>query len=242
MTAPPPAITQLNLESLREQVYQYLRREMQDGNLLPGATINISELSRRLGISKTPLRDALIYLEAEGFVSILPRRGVVVNKLTLEDVKNFVAIIGALEGAAIVAAVPRLTEKVINDLTNLNNKMITAVKREDFDEYYYLNENFHDVFLDFSENHQLRDLIKPYKMRLYDFPRRSYIKEWELINCGEHQEIVECLRAGDVAGAADVMRDSHWSFTKHEKFIRQFYFIARQEIEAELDRQRARNR
>lgn len=239
MSAAPPVNPKLNLQSLREQVYQYLRREMQDGNLLPGSSINIGELSTRLGISKTPLRDALIYLEAEGFVSILPRRGVVVNKLTLEDIKNFLTIIGALEGAAIISSAPRLTVEIVRKLHTLNQKMFAAVEREDFDDYYHLNNNFHDVFLELSDNPHLHDLVLPYKMRLYDFPRRSYIKEWELINCGEHQEIVDFLKTGDFVGAAGVMRDAHWSFRKHEKFIRQFYLIARQEIKAELDRQRA---
>ena len=242
MPAPPPATSGLNLQSLREQVYEYLRREMQEGDLLPGATINVGELSTRLGISKTPLRDALIYLEAEGFVSILPRKGVVVNKMTLEDIKSFVEIVGALEAAAIMAAEPRLTNDIIRQLHELNRQMIAAVKNEQFDNYYNLNNAFHDVFLDLSGNRHLEQLVHPYKMRLYDFPRRSYIKEWELINCGEHQQIVDCLKAGEVAGAARVMRDSHWSFIKHENYIRRFYSEASRKIEAELDRQRGGTR
>ena len=63
---------------MREQVYEYLRDEISNRKLLPGATININEISRQLGISKTPLRDAIIQLETEGFVTILPRRGVTV--------------------------------------------------------------------------------------------------------------------------------------------------------------------
>ncbi len=76
----------LNTKSLREQVYEYLRDEIHNRKLLPGATININEISQQLGISKTPLRDAIIQLEIEGFVTILPRRGVTVKKLTLREV------------------------------------------------------------------------------------------------------------------------------------------------------------
>ena len=226
----------LNLQSLREQVYEYLRGEMHRGNLLPGSTINIAELSGRLGISKTPLRDALIYLEAEGFVTILPRRGVVVNKLTLKDIQNSIEIVGALEGAAIVAAYPHITGKTISDLDGLNDKMRTAVSREDFDTYYLLNTEFHDVFLKMSGNDSLRQIVVPLKLRLYEFPRPAYIKEWELINCGEHTQIIEQLKRKNPQGAAGVMRDEHWSFSKHEKFIRQFYFDTNREIQAELDR------
>ncbi len=86
----------LDIRSLREQVYEYFRSEIQIGRLIPGSFINLTEISERLGISKTPLRDALIKLECDGFVTILPRRGIVVNKLTLDEIKNTVEIIGAL--------------------------------------------------------------------------------------------------------------------------------------------------
>ena len=62
----------LKFSSLNDQVYDYLRRQMNKGALIPGSTINIGEIAKQLGISKTPLRDALIHLELEGFVSILP--------------------------------------------------------------------------------------------------------------------------------------------------------------------------
>ena len=92
----------LNTKSLREQVYEYLRDEIQNGNLLPGATINPNEISKQLGISKTPLRDAIIQLEIEGFVTILPRRGVTVKKLTLQEIKDSYEIVGALEASVIM--------------------------------------------------------------------------------------------------------------------------------------------
>lgn len=62
----------LNLKSLKEQVYEYLRSQMEKGKIRPGSTINMDETSRKLGVSKTPLRDALLQLEMEGFISILP--------------------------------------------------------------------------------------------------------------------------------------------------------------------------
>ena len=71
----------LNVKSLREQVYEYIRDQMMTGHILPNTTLNLNQISDHLGISKTPLRDALIRLEVEGFVTIMPRRGVVVNAL-----------------------------------------------------------------------------------------------------------------------------------------------------------------
>ena len=73
----------IETRSLREQVYEYLKSEIQAGRLVPGSFINLNEISAQLGISKTPLRDAIIQMECEGFVSILPRRGVLLKRLQI---------------------------------------------------------------------------------------------------------------------------------------------------------------
>lgn len=226
----------LDLTSLREQVYHYIRGEMHNGNLLPGSFINAKEMSQQLGISKTPLRDAIIQLECEGFVSILPRRGVLVNKLTLEDIKNSIEIVGALEAAAIVSAFDKLGLSHIKEMERINSALITAINNEDFDRYYELNIAFHDIFLNLSGNKELRIIVMPFKQRLYDFPRRTYIKEWELINCGEHAQFIEFIRNGERDNAVSLWRNSHWSFTVHEKFIRQFYLLGQKHLKAENSR------
>ena len=213
----------LNTKSLREQVYEYLRDEINNRKLLPGATININEISQQLGISKTPLRDAIIQLEIEGFVTILPRRGVIVKKLSLQEVKDSYQIVGALEGSIIIDVFERISESCISRMEKLNAKQIKALERKEYDNYYKLNLDFHNVFLDLSENKSLKNIVTPYKQRLYDFPRRGYIKEWELNNCEEHNQLVELFKKKDRLGAAAFMRDVHWSFKVQEKYIRQFY-------------------
>lgn len=213
----------LNTKSLREQVYEYLRDEINNRKLLPGATININEISQQLGISKTPLRDAIIQLEIEGFVTILPRRGVKVKKLSLQEVKDSYQIVGALEGSIIIDVFERIGESRISRMEKLTAKQIKALERKEYDSYYKLNLAFHNVFLDLSENKSLKNIVTPYKQRLYDFPRRWYIKEWELNNCKEHDQFIELIKKKDRIGAAAIIRDVHWSFKVQEKYIRQFY-------------------
>ena len=91
----------LDVRSLRQQIYEYLQKEIQAGRLVPGSFIKLNEISEHLGVSKTPLRDAIIQMECEGFVSILPRRGVLLKRLTLEEIKDILEILGALESAAL---------------------------------------------------------------------------------------------------------------------------------------------
>jgi len=221
----------LNIKSLREQVYEYLRNAMNRGGLLPGSSINPSQMSQQLGISKTPLRDALIQLETEGFVTILPRRGVIVNKLSLQDIKNFYEIAGALEAAVIVSFFHELNSSRIEKMKQFNAEMKTAITYEDFDTYYKKNLSFHNVFLELSDNEALLKIVMPIKQRLYDFPRLGYIKEWELNNCNEHQQFIELVEKGDCNGAASIMRDVHWSFSVQEKYIKQFYSLVNKQIQ-----------
>ena len=213
----------LDVSSLREQVYAYLRSEINRGRILPGAYINLKKISIQLGISTTPLRDAIIQLECEGFVTILPRRGVQVKRLTLDEIKDYLEIIGALEVSVLLTVYPLLTDSHIDKMAQLNTRMIAALKDDDFDSYYNLNIEFHNVFLLLSENSTLHQIIMPMKQRLYDFPRRQYITEWELVNCDEHTEFIELLRQRKPEAAASLWKDRHWSFNFHETYIRSFY-------------------
>ena len=213
----------INTQSLREQIYLYLRDGLQTGQLAPGATLNLNEISTRLGISKTPLRDALIQLEAEGFVTILPRRGVMVNKLTLADVRDYYEILGALEASVVLDVFQRITPDHIDRMKQLNREQKAALEREDYENYYRLNLEFHGVFLDLCGNRTLMRLITPLKQRLYDFPRHRYSVDWEKSNCMEHDLFIEFIEAGDREGAARFMKYRHWSYTFQEKNIRRFH-------------------
>lgn len=215
----------LEVRSLREQVYDYLRHAINRGDLRPGAYLDLNRISEGLGISRTPLRDALIQLETEGFVTILPRRGVVVRELTLDDIRHLYEIIGALEGVAVMTGFPRLGPDRVHAMRELNEGMKAALRGHDFDRYYELNLAFHQTFLSLSDNGRLLRTIELSKQRLYDFPRRDrYVPDWETASTEEHAALVDLLAAGDPRGAADHLRDVHWSFAVQRPWIIQYYF------------------
>lgn len=213
----------LKFSSLSDQVYTYLRRQMNQGDLLPGSTINIGEIANQLGISKTPLRDALIHLELEGFVTILPRRGVQVNQLQIEDVKNAYDAIGLVESFIIVECIDKITSTHVKKLETLNNKMISDIEKNNFSQLFKTNLEFHNIYLDVSDNELLKKFIFPIKHRLYDFPRQNYIPEWEMRNCEEHKHFIECLKSGNATDAASLLKETHWSFEYQKDFIYTFY-------------------
>jgi DNA-binding GntR family transcriptional regulator len=214
----------LNLKSLKEQVYDYLRQQFQRHRLQPGAVINMEATARKLGISKTPLRDALIQLEMEGFVTISPRRGIFVNSLPLDEIREFYQVIGALESSALTATFPGLVPDGVKKMDLLNRQMQKAIDAGEFDLFYQKNLLFHESFIELCGNRNLERIVGNLKKRLYDFPqKRLWIKEWEQASIREHQEIVDFLAAGDAQAAALFLRDVHWSFAVQEKFIRKYY-------------------
>lgn len=214
---------ELKFSSLSDQVYAYLRRQMNEGDLLPGSTINIGEIAKQLGISKTPLRDALIHLELEGFVTILPRRGVRVNQLHIKDVKNAYDAVGLVEAFIIADCIDKVTARHIKKLETLNEKMIADIKNDNFSQLFKNNLEFHNVYLNISDNELLKQFIHPIKHRLYDFPRQNYIAEWEMRNCEEHKQFIESLKVADAAEASRLLKDVHWSFEFQIDFIYAFY-------------------
>ncbi len=214
----------LNVKSLKEQVYEYLREQMRKGEILPGSVIDMEETSRRLGVSKTPLRDALLQLEMEDFVTILPRRKVVVTTLTEADIRNFYEIIGSLESMAILKAFDRVRESGVEDLQKLNDGMMAAIEANDFDLYYERNLAFHNTFLRHCGNPSLVKIVNTLKKRLYDFPRpKGFVKEWEEASIGEHQRLIDLIRSGKRQDAANHMRDVHWSFEVQKEYIHRYY-------------------
>jgi len=214
----------LNIKSLKEQVYEYLRDQMRSGQLMPGSVIDMEETSKKLGVSKTPLRDALLQLEMEDFVTILPRRKIIVNVLTIQDIKNYYEIIGALESTALLAALGVMKDGDIASMEKLNEAMKKAIAAGDFDLYYEKNLHYHDIYLDLCGNANLGKIVNLMKKRLYDFPRQSrFVKEWEEVSIREHQHLLDLIKSGKKLEAVDYIRDIHWSFKVQEQFITKYY-------------------
>lgn len=210
--------------SLAETVYLELKRRLNRGELRPGEFIDQAALGAELGLSRAPLRDALIRLELEGFVTVFPRRGVMVRPLDLPTIRGIYEILGALEGAAAEHAGDRFGPKDSERMEVLLAAMDAALAADDFDAYYAANLAFHDVYIALSHNADLKHQVRILKERLYDFPRRStFVKDWEISSMSEHRELASRFKARDFAGAGTWVRGVHWSYAVQERFIRDYY-------------------
>lgn len=204
---------------LRVQVYDYLQKQMRIGALEPGASISVNTMIKELGISRTPLREALLLLQEQGFVSILPQRGVKINALSLDDVKDIYEILGGIESRVVLSVFHKIGENEIQQMNQLNSQIEGWLVKEDIIRHNQANIAFHNVFLDLSDNHRLLRYVKNLKMQLYDFPRRNFGKQWNSKNLQEHREFVKLIQKRNAIDAADYWRDIHWEFDPPDSFI-----------------------
>ncbi len=211
--------------SLRKKVYDYLKTSLNEGKIKPGVFLDLKGIGDKLKLSRTPLRDALIQLEVEGFITIHARRGVVLNPIDLTGIRNAYQIIGALEASALLEARHSMSSLAIDSMESYTEKMISSLAQDNFSLYYQQNIAFHDTYLDLSANSYLKETVRRFKEKLYDFPRRSsYLKTWEESSAREHKELISCLRGDKWDEALTLVRDVHWSFSAQEKFIHEYYF------------------
>jgi DNA-binding GntR family transcriptional regulator len=221
------------LRSLREAVYDHLRDLMNEGRLRPGSYLDLNALADEIGTSRTPLRDALLRLEGEGFVEILNRKGVRITRLTLDRIRHMYEILGALESTVLRSVAARITSETVLRMERLNQEMADALDAGDFGRYYDANLAFHDSYRNLSDNRELIRMMHLLKQRLYDFPRLTgFVPEWERASIGEHEALVRLLSQGRVGEAADLLRDVHWSYSYQEPFIRRYYAAVEEEAPA----------
>jgi DNA-binding GntR family transcriptional regulator len=213
-----------NADVLRDRVYEYLRSEMEKGNLPPGASIRMNVVCEKLKISKTPLRDAILRLEAEGLVTIQARSGISISSLEIEDIRYLFETICACECVLIDSIFHKFDSSHYALLEKFNSEMRSAINRGDYIGYSKPHWEFHDLFVELGDNKVARRIITPIKHRLWGFPRRRYHQQWELMACEEHESITKAIKEKNKTEAIRVIKELHWNFSYNEQYIRWVYY------------------
>jgi len=203
--------TQNNFHLLRSQVYEHLRLELRKQNLKPGMFVTINQLSQRLGINRTPLRDALLQLQVEGFVTFLPQRGIQINELSNKDLEDIYEVLGALDSRALLSVFDKITPGNVEQMKKINEKMYqTCSSNKDISKYFDLNNAFHNVYLKKSKNKFLLDQLSILRQRLFDFGAKGvWIAKVREMNYREHLEFISLVEEGDAKAVANFLRDVH---------------------------------
>ena len=194
---------------LRTQVYEYLRNELKAENLKPGMFISMNLVMKNLGISRTPLRDALLQLQTEGFVTFLPQRGIHINELSQQDIEDFYEMLGALDSRVLLAVFEKIRSSDIDKMKALNQEMLKNISGGTFVRYWDLNTAFHNVYLNLSSNKPILKQINIIRQRLFEFGKKDWSRKMREMNHGEHLVMIEMIEKGDAVQSADYMRDVH---------------------------------
>lgn len=195
---------------LRKTVYETILHGLQVGSIVPGQTISLGKLSEKLNISKTPLRDALLELQAEGFVTLYPQRGVIVNVLSDHDIQELYEICGLLDSNVVRKNFHKITEKHLEQMEAINQQMYVGAAI-DFDKYNELNFAFHNIYLELDDNVITKKFIKNSRIKLFQFSKRNWGEAFQKTNFDEHQKFIEIIKSGNVQDAEEFIKEVHWS-------------------------------
>lgn len=156
---------QNQLKPLREKIASVIRDSIIMGKLKSGAKLAEPEVAASLGVSRTPLREAFLQLESEGFLTVSPRKGAIVSELSLKDAQETFVIKGTLEALAARLAIPNLTKEKISSLIELNDKMddIAQSNSKDYESFLDLNGQFHQIISDSCGNEKLTKYITVFR-------------------------------------------------------------------------------
>lgn len=192
---------------LHQQAALRLRQLIVEGAIAPGAKLNERELAEQLQVSRTPLREAIKMLAAEGLVELLPNRGAVATLLSPQDVADTFEVIAGLEEQSGALAAQRIGEQELAEIRALHYEMLAAYTRRDLSTYYRLNAQIHDRINAAARNPVLTRTYRQVNARLQALRFRSNFDErkWQRA-VAEHEAMVERLAARDAAGLRTLMR------------------------------------
>ncbi|MFH1870941.1 MAG: GntR family transcriptional regulator [Pseudomonadota bacterium] len=200
--------TRVNRSSLSQQAIDLLREQIYDHRLTPGQRLDEAVLAEQLGISRTPLREALKVLSAEGLVDLQPHRGCFVTELTLRDLEEIFPIMATLEGRVAHEVAAKRTAAQLKALDALHEKLEKHAAAGDVNRYYETNYVFHDQLQECAGNRWLQIVIGDLRKLLKLSRHHSLRLEGRLASSlAEHRALMQALHRQDADAAERVMRD-----------------------------------
>lgn len=192
---------------LKDHAYRRIKTAILDLQLQPGAPLVEADLAEQLGISKTPVRDALLELRREGLVKKIPYSGTFVSEITETDIREIIQIRAVLEGLAARLATPLLSDAELAHLDELIIQELDAIEQGNIELAARLNSQFHEIILARVENERLVALIENFEDQLQRFRAlSSQLKGRLRKSAAEHHLILNALCARDADQAEQLFR------------------------------------
>lgn len=187
---------------LRENAYRAIRDAVVDGTLAPGERLNDAELAAWLGVSRTPVREALARLEQAGLVQTRPGRHTLVSPLDVRAVRGAQSVTAAMHELAVRESLPNLSAAELDTMREANARFADALRRQDVDAALAADDDFHGVPVTACANHAVSTVLEQFTPVLRRLERRRFSSLSGRGSVAQHEQIIERCEAGDVDGAA----------------------------------------
>lgn len=193
---------------LRDVVFKTLRQAILKGELEPGERLMEIQLAERLGVSRTPIREAIRKLELEGLVLMIPRKGAEVAKISESNLRDVLEVRRSLEELAIDLACQRMTVEELDELKKVEGLFEQAVKKGDAMEIAQTDERYHEIIYNSTKNQKLVQILNNLREQMYRY-RLEYIKDADKrqILLVEHGQIIKALGLRHVYEAKIAIRE-----------------------------------
>ncbi|TQQ84510.1 GntR family transcriptional regulator [Peptacetobacter hominis] len=204
-------ITKINMDNykpLRDVVFESLRKAIVEGQLKPGQRMMEVQLAEQLGVSRTPVREAIRKLELEGLVIMLPRKGAYVADMSIKDIIDLLEVRAALEGLAASLAAERMDDAGIKKLKTISKELKKSVSESDLKEILKKDVEFHQCIFEASGNKRLAQMINALWEQVYRF-REGYMSDYNaaLSIIEEHESLIAAIENGECENAAKCAKD-----------------------------------
>lgn len=192
--------------TLHSEVLNQLRDMIIEGRLAPGARINEGQIGAILGVSRTPLREAIKSLTSEGLVEIVPAKGAIVRRFTEHDLIQILQVLKVIEQLGARLTCEHASDKTIQNIRDIHNRMMKLYKAGNRLEYFKLNQAIHTSFVQASGNEFLAEMHETLQARIKRprFVGNSEPSKWARA-VAEHEEMIAALMKRDGKGLAEVV-------------------------------------
>ena len=193
---------------LRDVVFNTLRQAILKGELEPGERLMEIQLAERLGVSRTPIREAIRKLELEGLGLMIPRKGAEVAEISEKSLREVLEVRRSLEELAIELACQRITPEELTALEEAENRFARAVEDGEVMAIAESDENYHELIYQATANDRLVQILNNLREQMYRY-RLEYIKDEDRrqILVVEHEHILRAVRRRDIADAKSAVRE-----------------------------------
>ena len=199
------------VKPLRDRIVASIRDSIIAGKIKPGERLLEPDVAKMLGVSRTPLREAFLQLEAEDFVRVTPRRGAVVSELSVKDAEEIYVVKSALESLAARLASALMTDEIVDKLVSVNDQMEKKAKAKepDYRALLDLNSMFHRIIVETTKNEKLMQIVNHLRNQTlrYNFIYLSVLSHLEE-SIEEHRQIIDALCRRDGA-AVEILMKNH---------------------------------